>query len=174
MNITKKALLFVFSTLTLTSLAAQGKLDSQIKSYYTQQDALTRKKDGPGLETLMTSHTTTDYVNVGKPNKNGKSASKSLAQNLAQMKQTLPFIDKFLKVNTRIDKVTVGRGSCVVTISTDVSMLTKKDPSGKTHTFESHDSSEDTWIKIGSAWKCRLSKTISDGMKIDGKSFPGM
>jgi hypothetical protein len=170
----KPAVLLAMSALTVLGFSSQANLDPQIKGYYTLQDSLTLKKDGPGLEKLMTGHATPDFMNVGKPDKTGKARTKTMAEDMAQMKQTLPFIDKFTKVHSMIKKVAAGKGSVVVTVSTDVAMQTKKGPDGKVHSVDGHDVNEDTWVKSGGRWKMKISKTVSETMKIDGKAFGGM
>ena len=156
-----------------SALAAQASAKQKIAAYYTKSDALTLKKDIPGLSKLLTNVTTSDFVSIEKPNEKGVSAKKTRAETLAVIAQVIPLVDKFDRAESHIEKYTPGSGSIVVTVTTSVAITTKPDPKGKVHKLVDIAKSDDTWVKVGADWKLKSSKTLSEKMTENGQPFTG-
>ena len=70
---------------------------------------------------------------------------------------------------TSVDKLDLGKTSAVVTVSSSMMAIGPKGRDGHSQTIVLTSRSQDTWIKVGSSWKLKSIKTLSDKMTIDGR-----
>ena len=159
----------VLSAVAALAFAGQPALSPTISGYYKKNDLLTLKKDVPGLAKLLNATTTDDFLFTGKPDRMGKTSTRTRSQTEQGMAQVMPLIEKFTQSVSHIQRSVVTKTSAVVTVKTIISWVTKLQPDGKTHKLENHATVEDTWVKIGGSWKLKASKNTSGKLTIDGK-----
>jgi hypothetical protein len=164
-----------FGIAVLTVAPAQGDPTKAIAAYYAKDDALALKADYAGLKKLKLENSTSDFVSVVKAGKTGKTITRTRADEFAQLDGFSKIIDSIVKSNSHIDRITQGKKAIVVTVTSSGELKTKKLPQdGKVHRLANTGTSEDTWVKVGGAWKIKQSKSLTSKMLLDGKPLPGM
>jgi hypothetical protein len=166
---------FALGTVVCSAALAQSSGEKFIRAYYAKDAALMVKVDFAGLRKHKMDNSTADYVTYGRPDKTGKTAKKTRADEFKGMDQMVPMIESVPKSINHIDHLTLGPTTILVTVTSSGEMRTKKLPQdGKSHTFGGTTTTIDTWVKVGGSWKMKMTKTLSEKVQIDGKSMPGM
>lgn len=160
--------IFTVGILAFAAVSAQGAQTQKIAPLYAKLDALSVKKDIAGMTKLLKEISTKDCIFI---NKQGKKQSPT--EVLSDMAMQLSAIGKFEKSTSHIDKTTVKGDNMVAFVTSNYALLTKAGPDGKTHKIAGTSQSEDTWVKSGSSWKLKLSKTTKESTTMDGKPIPG-
>jgi len=157
----------ILSACVVVALAfgSQAKAPAAIAAIYAKLDAVTLKKDVAGFSKLLGDVATKDCTII-----DSKGKSTSASKTMASMAKELAQFDKVNKSSSHIDK-TVDKGSTVVLTVSSVLDVTAKSPDGKAHQFVQTSTSDDTWVKVGSSWKLKLSKTTKEKTTLDGKPY---
>jgi len=154
-------------------LAVQSDVTKSIQAIYSKLDALSIKKDIPGLTKLLKQNSTPDCAFIGKTDKSGKTEKKNRDETMAQMAGFMPFIDVVNVSTSHIDSVKMGKGSLVASVTSVVAMTLKKGQDGKVHKIVQNSKSQDTWVNVGGSWKLKVSKIVTESATQDGKAIPG-
>ena len=164
----KKFSTFVVAVVAASAFAGSAGDVKKITATYAKMDACSVKKDVQGLRALLTGIATKDCAFVDHTGH-----KQSVDQVLNQMAMQMGAIDKFSKSTSHVDK-TVEKGATITAIvSSAYALVTKAGPDVKTHKVEGTSISEDTWVKVGTEFKLKSSKTTKETTKMDGKAFPG-
>jgi len=156
-----------------SSVAAQGKLPSQVSDFYSKNVSLIQKKDITGLEKLYNANFASDYVSYSAPDKTGKVKKKNRSQDVESTKKAFSYISNFSKAKATITKFTVSKNSITVFVTADLVGLIKGAPDKKVHTLAILESNGDTWVKVGNAWKLKVGKSLSNKTTVDGAPIAG-
>ncbi len=112
-------------------------------------------------------NSTDDYTETEK----GKTFKK--AEAMAQLKQVFA-MSKSVQVSEEILSITMqGKNALVKEKTHFVGTLASPQGSGKTMKMEDTSISSELWVPVGSDYKLKYSKSISDNMLLDGKPFKG-
>lgn len=117
-----------------------------------------QKHDTSGLVRFLTDSMTADYVAYGP---DGKITDHSRQEAIDKVKQALTRLN-FSDLKFHIAGIKPGpRGTVVTTAASLVSELPKaKAPDGVDHRVLTTWTKENTWVRVGGKWKCRMSKTL--------------
>jgi len=142
----------------------------QIKAFYSDDDALFQKMDAAGAIKLVTDNFEPDYVSYSKPDASGKRTKRTLAVEIASIKQIMNLTESIPKSESRVESLEVTGDTAVAKVTSTIEMKTKPGPGGRpSHTLTAFSKSEDTWIKVGASWKLKSAKILESTMAIDGK-----
>ena len=167
--------LLALGALACSSAFARADAPAPIKAYYAKEDSLMLKGNFEGLKKLQLDNSTPDYVSISKPDKSGKVRKKTRTEDVAQIDQFSKIIDSVTQSVSHIDSVTIGKNTATVVVTSTGELSTKKAAfgDGKAHIMSNTSKSQDTWVKVGGSWKMKISKELTDNLKIDGKPAPG-
>ena len=161
----------VLAVLVGGASAAQSNGTKTIKAYYAKVDKLTLKKDVEGLHKLMVANTAQDYLFLFPPDRSGKSKTRTRQETINDLEKVMPMIATFSKASTQVKKLVTAKDSIVAYVIIDIQMTSLPKGDGKIHKLGSRILAEDTWVRVGSDWKLRTSKSAGDSKTLDGKPF---
>ena len=166
------AISLAIATSSAFAIQSPAQVKVTLQSIYAKMDNLASKKDIKGLRLLLSQVSTSDCSFISKPDGSGKTQAKTREDAMQSMEGVMPFIAVVNESSSKIDHVVVKKGVAVATVNSVVAMTTKSDKTNPAHKIVQKSKSEDTWVKVGSTWKLKISKTITETATQDGKSIP--
>ncbi len=172
MNSLKTLALIAGLALAGSNLAAQSGLSQKLRAYYNRYSELAAKKDVQGLAKFMTENSTADYRDIHLPDAAGHVQKTDLAEAVRDMKRGMAMLGTITKFAVHIEHLKPQQTSAVAIIHLTLACTLGKTPDGKVHKMALDERSEETWVKVGSRWKIKSSRTIKDSGTVDGIPVP--
>jgi ketosteroid isomerase-like protein len=138
---------------------ATANAKKEIQSLYDKMDAAAAKKDIKG----MTASLDPNYMAVS-----AKGQKMTLQQMRGQMTQIMTML-KELKTKTVIQKLTLKGKTATVNTKQTLTSKGMNPQSQQTMKIEVQDTSTNTWVKSGTTWKLKETKSLATKQFLNGK-----
>jgi hypothetical protein len=162
---------FLLAACMTLQAQTQSQTPPTVKAYYEKFDSLLRKMDASGIEKLVSTVHTKDFVTIEPPDKKGKVIQHPLSDTIKGLKGAFQVVNEFTKVSSHIDSVKADKDTLVLTVSSTIAGSTKKTNDGSAHKLVVAGTAEDTWIKSGDSWQRKSSKILSRKTTWDGRTL---
>jgi hypothetical protein len=162
MGNSKSAILLLFA-ISASAVAQPSSAKTQIQALYDKAGGLLIHQDVNGFVKLLQETRTPGYTYITKQ---GRHHLNDLLKSMSMVLSTF----RVTKSSVRIDKISNSKDGVIVNITTIIGLETKATKSRTRHTVEQEVHGEDSWVRLGTQWKLKLSRIVTENVIEDGKT----
>ncbi len=158
-----KAAILMLIVVSASATAQPSSAKSQIQSLYDKAGSLLIRQDVKGFVKFLQETRTPGYIYISKQ---GRHPLNELLKSMAMVLSTY----RVSKSSVQINKITNSKDGVIVAVTTILGLETKPTKAHTKHTVEQEVHGEDSWVRLGTKWKLKLSRIVTENVIEDGRT----